>query len=89
MGDMTSSAAGEEHSPMPIGYRDIAIGLTGRRLRRTTSGFPVGTRAAATSIVAAAVAFLSVAGSAFIRTQQARITRDTGSSDAIDALAGG
>ena len=85
MGDMTSSATGEEQSPMPIGYRDMAIGLAGRRLRRTTSRFLVGTRAAATSIVTAAVTVMSVAGFAFIRTQEPRITRDTRCSLAADS----
>ena len=74
---------------MPTRYRDIAFGLAGSRLRRTMSRFLVGTRAAATSIVTAAVAVMSVAGFAFIRTHEPRITRDTRCSDAIGALAGG
>ena len=61
---------------MPARFRDVATGLPGSRLRRAVSRFLVGPRAGATSIVTAAVAAMSVAGFAFIRTQGLRIARD-------------
>ena len=84
---------GTRHNLLGPGhYSNItsAIVLQGhKRHHHTTRRLVSGTRAAATSVGTAAVAFLSVAGFAFIRAQDPRTTRDTGSSGAMGPLAGG
>ena len=51
---------------MPPRHRDIAFGPAATRVRRAAGRFLLGTRAGATSIVAAAVAVMGIAGFAFI-----------------------
>ena len=63
IGDLISAEAGAEQPPMPASSRNLALGT---RVQRAAGRFLVGTRAGATSIAAAAVAVMSVAGFALI-----------------------